>query len=65
MTSEERLYYIRAWLDAYPLEAFPDQDLKLADKVLKRHGISMGAMHGQWARHIVSGLRKIAGENEK
>lgn len=52
---------IRAWCEAYPINMFPDQDLKKADEVLKAAGISMSAMHGQWARHIMQGVARIVG----
>lgn len=52
---------IRAWCEAYPIDMFPDQDLKKADEVLKAAGISMSAMHGQWARHIMQGVARIVG----
>ncbi len=58
----EALQRIADWADAYPLEQFPEQDLKKADQILKQHGISMSAMHGQWARNIVEGIGKIARE---
>lgn len=58
----DRLDRIRAWCDAYPIEVFPDQDLEKANTVLAEAGISMSAMHGQWARHIMSGIASIAGK---
>lgn len=58
----DRLDRIRNWCDAYPIEVFPDQDLEKANSVLAEAGISMSAMHGQWARHIMDGIAAIAGK---
>lgn len=56
----EALQRIADWANAYPLDQFPDQDLKKADKALAFVGVNMSAMHGQWARHIVTGIGGIA-----
>jgi hypothetical protein len=57
----EALQRISGWAnEAYPAEAFPDQDLRLANEVLAAHGISMSAMHGQWARRLIGGIGEIA-----
>lgn len=46
--------------EAYPPESFPDQDLERANEVLAAAGISISAMHGQWARHLIGGIGRIA-----
>jgi hypothetical protein len=56
----DALQSIAAWCSAYPDDVFPDQDMKKAREVLEANGISIGAMHGQWARHIVKGIGEIA-----
>lgn len=48
------------WCDAYPATIFTDQDLVRANVVLAEAGISMTAMHGQWGREIMAGIRAIA-----
>lgn len=62
--AEERVARVKQWAEAYPQDIFlpvtPD-DLKRADALLREAGISMSAMHGHWARHIVSGIAKIVG----
>lgn len=64
-TREERLesalQRIAAWAnEAYPVDVFVPQDLKMAGKVLADHGISMSAIHGQWAPHLIGGIGEIA-----
>jgi hypothetical protein len=56
----EALNLVLGWSEAYPVDVFPQQDLTLAEKVLKKAGISMSAMHGNWARHLIENLGKIA-----
>jgi len=59
---EDTLRRINAWCDAYPVSVFPpipDDEMKRADKVLERAGISMTGMHGSWGRHILQGIGDI------
>jgi len=59
----EALQRISDWAnEAYPPESFPAQDLKRANEVLEASGISMSAMHGQWARHLIGDIGRIAKE---
>ena len=64
----DRLARIARWCDAYPEDIFipvSSDDMTRADKLLADAGISMSAMHAQWARHIVKGIAKIAkGESD-
>lgn len=59
----DRLQRIVQWCDAYPVDIFtPNREdaNELAAKILAPHGISLSAMHAEWARHILGGIRKIA-----
>ena len=59
----DRLARIVQWCDAYPVDIFtPNREdaNELAAKILAPHGISLSAMHAEWARHILDGIRKIA-----
>ena len=61
----EALQRIQQWCDAYPDDIFipiDKESMQKADKVLKEIGIDMGAMHAQWARHLIQGIKKIADE---
>ena len=51
----ERLELIADWCGAYPSE-----DLKRANAILEEHGISLIAIHGEWARELLSGVARIA-----
>jgi hypothetical protein len=57
--ANDKLARVQQWLDAYPEEQFPDQDLKKAREALEAAGVSMGAMHAMWARHILKNVREI------
>jgi cytochrome c5 len=57
------LEQIEQWAHAYPEEVFlpvSDEQVRLAARVLREAGISMGGLHGSWARHIVEGIDEIA-----
>ena len=59
---DDALTRIEQWCKAYPVEMFKplsDEDLRVANTVLKFAGIDMGALHAQWARHILSGIAGI------
>lgn len=60
----DKLQRVRQWAEAYPEDIFrpvTNDDLKRADALLREAGISMSAMHGHWARHIVCGIGSIVG----
>jgi hypothetical protein len=59
---EDVLRRIQQWCDAYPIGLFvpvSTDDMKRADTLLRTAGISMGAMHAQWGRHILQGIGDI------
>ena len=65
---EEALLRIKQWAEAYPVEVFrpvSDDHLKIAATVLESAGISLAAIHGEWARHILDGIAKICEEGLK
>jgi len=62
---EEALLRIQQWARAYPVTVFlpvTEADLKIAEQVLRASGISMAALHGAWARHILNGIAEITEE---
>ena len=64
--NHDKLQRVRQWAEAYPIDIFfpvSADDLKRADALLRASGISMSAMHGHWARHIVSGIANIVGSD--
>lgn len=69
MTTEERadkyeaaLQRIVQWSKAYPLDIFPEPDLKKAAAVLKANGMTLDAISASCMRHVVEGVGKIAKE---
>ena len=59
----ERLHRIQQWCAAYPEDVFlpvSDADVKRAGELVRAAGISFDGLHGQWARHIVSGIAALA-----
>lgn len=58
----DALHQIKQWADAYPVEVFNEPDFAKANTALKAAGISMDAMHGTWARHLLGSVSKIATE---
>lgn len=57
---EEALWRIAQWADAYPLEVFPEPDLKRAHEVLTAAGMTLDAISATAMRHAISGVGKIA-----
>ena len=62
---EAALRKIRQWALAYPEESFPKPDMEKARKVLSDAGIDIGALHGEWARHIMKGILEITEQGLK
>ena len=58
----EALEKIRNWINAYPLEVFPEPDMKLAHETLKAAGISLDAISASNMRYILNGIKKIVDE---
>jgi hypothetical protein len=60
---EEALDKIACWCEAYPEDLFTplnDKLIKVAGVVLKDTGIDIGALHAQWARHLLKEIDHIA-----
>lgn len=59
---EEALWRIAKWSEAYPLEVFPEPDLKKARALLEAGGITLDAVSAYAMRHVIDGVGKIARE---
>jgi hypothetical protein len=59
---EEALQRIVQWSEAYPLDVFPEPDLKRAADLLRAGGITLDAVSAHCMRHVVEGVGKIARE---
>lgn len=53
------LQQIDTWIDAYPLEVFPEPDLKKARSLLEAGGMTLDAVSASGMRHVLKGLRGI------
>ncbi len=56
---EDKLQKIDNWCKAYPLDMFPEPDLKRAGVILKAHGMTLGAISASSMRHVLKGIQKI------
>ena len=59
---EAALERIETWSRAYPLDVFPEPDLKRCAEVLKAAGLTLDAISASNMRHVVEGVGKIATE---
>ena len=57
---EEELQRIVRWSEAYPLDVFPEPDLKQARELLEAGGMTLDALSASAMRHVVNGVGKIA-----
>lgn len=60
---EGALHAIAQWCDAYPVAVFPelsDEDHARAHAALLRIGLSSDRLHAAWARHLTTGIAKLA-----
>jgi hypothetical protein len=56
--SETKLNKINQWCDAYPLEVFPEPDLKKANSTLSLIGMSTDSIAASMARHVLTKLKQ-------
>lgn len=56
---EDSLQKILNWIHAYPLEVFPEPDMKKAAKVLEEAGISLDSISASNMRHVLTGIKDI------
>jgi hypothetical protein len=60
---EDALNEIMHWALAYPVTVFPEPDMEKARVALEPTGITMDALYGTWARHLLKGVGEIAVES--
>jgi hypothetical protein len=56
----EALHRIAQWAEAYPLDIFPEPDLKRAAELLQAGGITLDSVSAHCMRHVLDGVGKIA-----
>lgn len=57
----DSMHKIKNWTEAYPLQVFPEPDMKRAAEVLKDAGLTLDAISASSMRHVLNGVREIAG----
>ncbi|KKL65107.1 hypothetical protein LCGC14_2158330, partial [marine sediment metagenome] len=57
---KEALEKIVSWSKAYPIEVFPEPDLKRVAVILKVHGITLDAVSASAMRHVIKSVGEIA-----
>lgn len=55
--AQELIHRLHSWSQAYPLDLFPEPDLKAAHEVLSAHGMGIGGISASMGRHV---LRRVA-----
>lgn len=58
----DKMHEIRTWVNAYPLDIFPEPDFEKAHKVLRQNGMSLDAISASNMRHVLDGIKKIIEE---
>jgi hypothetical protein len=53
---------IEAWCEAYPIDAFPEPDMKKAAALLAAGGMTLDAISASNMRHVLDGIRRIIRE---
>jgi hypothetical protein len=56
---EEALERIDQWADAYPLEVFPEPDMKAVRKALEAAGITIDCVSASNMRHVITQVKHI------
>lgn len=56
---EDTLDKITQWIEAYPLDTFPEPDFKKAAKVLEENDLTLDAISASNMRHVLSGIKGI------
>lgn len=59
---DDRMHKINNWINAYPLEIFPEPDLKKAARVLSENGMTLDAISASGMRHVLKGIKEIIDE---
>lgn len=59
MAAEDALQKILSWCEAYPLDIFPEPDLKRAHEVLTANGMTLDSLSAHSMRHVLRGVKGI------
>lgn len=56
---EDKIQKILNWCNAYPLDVFPEPDLKKAARILKENGMTLDSISASNMRHVLEGIKEI------
>lgn len=56
---QDKMNQIKTWINAYPLEMFPEPDLEKAAKVLKESGMTLDSISASNMRYVLNGIKNI------
>jgi lipopolysaccharide biosynthesis regulator YciM len=62
---EDALNRLQEWARAYPLECFPEPDLKKAHQLLLAGGMTLDAISASNMRHVITQVAAIVDEAQK
>jgi len=54
------LHRIIAWCNAYPVDVFPEPDLKKVRELLEAGGVTLDSVSASNMRHVINGFRELA-----
>lgn len=55
----DALQQLQSWVEAYPIDIFPEPDLKKAAELLRAGGLTLDAVSASASRHVLAGIKKI------
>ncbi len=56
---ETALHEIKSWINAYPLDVFPEPDFGEVNFALEEAGLSLSQVSASNMRHVLNGIDKI------
>ena len=56
---QNKMHRLKTWIEAYPVEVFPEPDFEKAHKVLKQHGMTLDVISASNIRHVLAGVKAI------
>lgn len=60
--AQAKLDKIDSWINAYPVEVFPEPDFKKAARILKDNGMTLDSISASNMRHVLNGISDIINE---
>jgi hypothetical protein len=54
-----KMHKIKTWINAYPLQVFPEPDFKKVHEILKAHSMTLDAISASNMRYILNEIKAI------